>query len=873
MVTDFVSSDNKLGQLCNVIEITSLWEIENKRIYDLEAFELVQLNYHTRVKADLSSTFENIKSILQSMFEVFRNDGREVYSHWIKYVASIDSRIENAARTAVKKSLHEISKAINGENKTRDSTGEIHPLFKINLVLEGQKVDFSPSFASLENLVGKIAHDMISTVSVIPRLASILAPDPGIKLLHDLYQSISAEDDINKICSNIIAGVKNNAIKCKSSVQNWDAYREIWEINKDAFIRRYAKLKPPISTFDADINRYNEVSNNTQMELSSMDINFVRLDSSSLKTSLMAQCTAWQGKLTTLLNTNAANELYTLHEMFDSKSKRLQIIPLDLDGLGDMIALLTQLQGDLSAIEAQFNPIREMYEILEKYEVPVKDEEKEKLAKIPVAWDEFKQVISVAEKNLQDRKMKFQSDLLQSVDDFTRTTATLRNDLSSKGPFLASFGVPEALRVISEFKLLLSTAAIQERTLRKGLTVFRIEPAITKDLEIMATDLDMLSQLWIATQEWNCLYDSWRIKPFLSLDESEIDDQIQKFNRKLAKMGKEDMKDWEVFNHLKDKVALTKRILPLIIDLRNGSMRNRHWNQVEELIGKVFNPTHLEFNLEKIIELGLDQHAEPIAGISLRATKELSLEQGLKMIEIAWEKQEFDISVYKEERGYYQLRSTDALFELLEDNQVTLSTMKASKLFPAFESQIDIWEHHLSLIVEVVDLLSLVQKQWMYLENIFIGTEDIRKQLPKESSTFDEVDKKWSDIIRQIIRNPNALLACYAPNLIERLSEMNIQLEKIQKSLDMYLETKRQCFARFYFLSNDDLLEILGNAKNPSAIQPHLKKCFDNIHRLELTVGGFEGGQKRNEAIGMHSADGEYVPFAASVILEGMKKF
>lgn len=72
------------------------------------------------------------------------------------------------------------------------------------------------------------------------------------------------------------------------------------------------------------------------------------------------------------------------------------------------------------------------------------------------------------------------------------------------------------------------------------------------------------------------------------------------------------------------------------------------------------------------------------------------------------------------------------------------------------------------------------------------------------------------------------------PGLSEKLSEMNNKLEEIQKSLDMYLETKRQIFPRFYFLSNDDLLEILGQSRNPDAIQPHLKKCFDNIKSLRI---------------------------------------
>lgn len=74
--------------------------------------------------------------------------------------------------------------------------------------------------------------------------------------------------------------------------------------------------------------------------------------------------------------------------------------------------------------------------------------------------------------------------------------------------------------------------------------------------------------------------------------------------------------------------------------------------------------------------------------------------------------------------------------------------------------------------------------------------------------------------------------------LLEELNDMNIKLEEIQKSLDMYLETKRQIFPRFYFLSNDDLLEILGQSKNPKAVQPHLKKCFDNIKSLEMNKVG-----------------------------------
>lgn len=109
--------------------------------------------------------------------------------------------------------------------------------------------------------------------------------------------------------------------------------------------------------------------------------------------------------------------------------------------------------------------------------------------------------------------------------------------------------------------------------------------------------------------------------------------------------------------------------------------------------------------------------------------------------------------------------------------------------------------------------------------------------------------------MQKTFKHPLVVDCCASEELLKKFLRNNQVLDEIQKSLENYLETKRRAFSRFYFLSNDEIIAIISQTGNPSAVQQHLRKCFDNINRIR-----FGDGDDSKEIVAMISADPEAQP-------------
>ncbi|CAH8511548.1 unnamed protein product [Schistosoma rodhaini] len=837
----FIVGEYKLANInikenCEEITKNLLIKLQSNRIYENTEFDDYIINKLREVK------------------QTFVSESADIQMHWWKYTEKMDHFCEEAFRINVKSSLCELQKAING-----DGRNDPNPLFKVSLNLDNDVLIFSPTLGQLTLVVASLGSKFAEIISVIPRLPDLLAQAKSTR--PPISEVIATDEEINKIQASIKRGMQEIGTAVHEPLSYWDQFREIWELPKDDFIQRYRQLNPHVTSIDADISRYTEVTNKVLDADTMVTTKFLQLDFSLLKNAIAAHCRDWQTRLINLLLSMTEDSLNGIYAYMNDVQERILRPPLNLDELGDSIQLLDQILSEQIEIQAKFGPLEEQFAILDKCEVTYSDEISNRRVNLANDWVQFQSSLASAEMMIKKSKEKFKVGLLNDTEEFKRAVSTLLQELQMKGPYAANLKPQEALDIVNQFSEQLDNLKSHELELRHGLNLFKIEQPPFKEISIVEKDLDILNTIWTANMEWENNWESWKAGRFYDLQTNEMENLANTQFRKFTKWAR-DLKDrnWEIIEVSRKKVDQFRRTLPLITDLRNPAMRTRHWDKIKEEMNTQFNVDSDEFTLECIVELGFEQYSDLISEISGAATKELAIEKALDTMERFWQNNELDMISYKD-KSIYKIKSTDEIFEALEDNQVQLSTMKTSRFVKPFEHLVDNWERVLSLITETIETLLTVQRQYMYMETIFLG-EDIRKQLPKESVSFDMINIQWQSITTYLYETRNTRTCA---SLLDQINKLVQSLEEIQQSLDMYLETKRQIFPRFYFISNDDLLEVLGQGRNPEAVMPHLKKCFDNITLLRLEKTNFLA----YDALSMFSLDGEEVPFKNKVRLDG----
>ncbi|KAF0304889.1 Dynein heavy chain 2, axonemal [Amphibalanus amphitrite] len=461
--------------------------------------------------------------------------------------------------------------------------------------------------------------------------------------------------------------------------------------------------------------RYSEVANNVQMQDTIVGSQFTMLDSAGLKQSIVSHCTEWQLKLTQLLLRIASDRLTEVHRYVTDNTAGMKYEPQTLDELQTSINLHERLLREQPEQEASFPVMEEQFVVLEKYEVAVEDSVLDDLHRLPPVWEAYCALLVETTETLEAQKDRFRTGLLADANDLKKGITNLIDDFKQKGPFTNAWDVEAARANINEYRNQAALLKEKDQIIKTGLKIFNIEHPLSKDLKRFETDLDAIDSVWALTAEWEQSWIEWKGHRFQELDTIELDSQATSLHKRLTKQLKEYRDNgWDIIEQTKTQVDAFRKALPLIMDLKNVALRTRHWEEIRALIGREFNED-TDLTMDSIFEWGMNQYSEEIHNISQSATKEMTIEKMLMKMKSTWDEMEMEILPYKDGRGL-RCRVPDDLFQVLEDNQVGLQTMKASRFVEPFREQVKWWEKTLTVVYEVIDAILSVQKQWMYME-------------------------------------------------------------------------------------------------------------------------------------------------------------
>ncbi|XP_058067045.1 dynein axonemal heavy chain 12 [Anopheles bellator] len=263
----------------------------------------------------------------------------------------------------------------------------------------------------------------------------------------------------------------------------------------------------------------------------------------------------------------------------------------------------------------------------------------------------------------------------------------------------------------------------------------------------------------------------------------------------------------------------------------NPALKDRHWDEMSEIAGFDLTPD-AGTTLRKIINYKLDKDLEKFDIISIGANKELALQQSLQAMIAEWEGIQFKLGAFKN-TGISILTALDEIQAVLDDHIMKTLAMRGSAFVKPCEKEVKEWYQTLTRVNRTIEQWGKVQGSWLYLLPIF-SSKDIVAQMPNEGRMFQQVDGTYRAYMRTVEANRAVIVVAAAKGAQEAMEQANGLLEQITDGVNEYLERKRLFFPRFFFLSNDEMLEILSETKDPLRVQPHLGKCFEGIDRLEF---------------------------------------
>ncbi|CAL1542050.1 unnamed protein product, partial [Lymnaea stagnalis] len=572
--------------------------------------------------------------------------------------------------------------------------------------------------------------------------------------------------------------------------------------------------------------------------------------------------------------------------------------------------------------------IKSLYEVIRMSYRQLTPEEEKWEEKIWSCWEAFLMQMQDTSEFVSTQTPLMLSQL-EATFQSLRKEAIIQADLATSGQFLDPSQNP--VRILADMKAIrekfFSTQGkLQEVSICKE--AISGEPYNLKFLYEVSTKMDVRQELWKYVEVTTNTIKGWKQMLFRKINIKKALEKISVWETAASRLASQLPPGDQVLAAWVSQIEEFRKHLPVLSKLAHDSLQERHWHSIFLGLNVPYDPSH-QLTVEELILYNLAEHSDLIHTIYMGAVAENNVDQRLQNIISFWQERQFQLAKYipdsmftkeqtkritsgnvrtskleryRQERAaaqagvqrgldianddFYILIEVDELKYNLEDSRITVDSMMASPHGGDMKDQVEFWCQALRDIDEITDLWLECQKKWQYLLKIFEQPE-LYNKLSQQAFKFEAVHNKFKDWMRvssndskcmSVVnrrRGDRGYRLLQGDNLRTLLQSLIKEQEEILKDIDIFIEKARTGFHRLYFLSNDEVVDILSVTRNPQALLPYVRKCFPNVNSMTFALPAAVGGLQTQldvslnsdklEVISIQGSHGEELPLYTKV--------
>jgi len=617
----------------------------------------------------------------------------------------------------------------------------------------------------------------------------------------DFLKEMEEDEEVRFFVHRIVGECERNAQACKAMLKTYSVHRPLWtkdiNLSLEAYLAEAMKaseegaLRPDLAMFDAKIAHYKSLEEEIKALPPQYLQGWLKIDARPIKSKLQTWVSKWAYAHTNYLEKYIVKEIDDLLEFVARVNEGLSV-EVEENDAAQLIAAMTHVRNvrvNQEKTDRMFDPLRNTISLLKRYNIHMPDEVLERLEGAPFKWEDTKKTTLNAREMLGPLQSLQQEKVKEDVEDFKVRVADFVGRFNTEAPFEYARGTDAAYLAMSEWNHKLMDIEAEAVKITEDQELFEVTVSSYKEIGVCRQNLKYLKIVWDHVQLVQEIFAGYRATLWTQVDVDKMMDETKKLQKEVKALPRPAQK-WNVFAGLTEAVNNMTVSLPLIQDLRDDAMRERHWNALMVTCGKSF-VMDSKLQLDSLLQLNLHLFLDGVSEVVEQARAEIKLDLQLQKIMSTWSGLALEYAPFKS-TGVNILQQPSEVYEALDDNEVVLQNMMGNRFMGFFEATITEWKGKLGTVRSVLEVMLDVQRSWCSLESIFLGSEDIREQLPEDAKRFDGIDAEFREQMADASTMTSPIEVCTAQGREEALNKCQANLELCQKSLSDYLEVKKK---------------------------------------------------------------------------------